>query len=102
MRRAELKGLVDTCYRLLGAEETAHLVDGIKDVGFEFATRGGMTIGLFDIEIPKDKQARLDAADDSVADDRQAVPARPHHRGRALRAGRRHLAGHHAARCRTR
>ena len=95
MRRVDLKALVDTCYRQLGGEETAHLVDGIKDVGFEFATRGGMTIGLFDIEIPKDKQARLDAADESVARDRQAVPARPHHRGRALRAGRRHLAGHH-------
>ena len=40
---------------MLGPEETAHLVDGIKSVGFEFATRGGMTIGLFDIEIPKDK-----------------------------------------------
>jgi len=66
MRRVDLKALVDTCYRQLGGEETAHLVDGIKDVGFEFATRGGMTIGLFDIEIPKDKQARLDAADESV------------------------------------
>ena len=31
-----------------------------------------MTIGLFDIEIPKDKPARLAAADDSVAEiDRQ-------------------------------
>ncbi|HYJ69289.1 MAG TPA: DNA-directed RNA polymerase subunit beta', partial [Nocardioidaceae bacterium] len=66
MRRVDLKALVDTCYRQLGGEETAHLVDGIKDVGFEFATRGGMTIGLFDIEIPKDKQERLDAADESV------------------------------------
>jgi len=72
MRRADLKELVDICYRQLGSEETAHLVDGIKSVGFEFATRGGMTIGLFDIEIPTDKQARLDAADDSVnAIDRQ-------------------------------
>ncbi len=67
MRRADLKALVDTCYRQLGSEETAHLVDGIKSVGFEFATRGGMTIGLFDIEIPKDKGARLAAADDAVA-----------------------------------
>ncbi len=66
MKRSDLKELVDRCYRDLGAEETAHLVDGIKSVGFEFATRGGMTIGLFDIEIPKDKAARLDAADDSV------------------------------------
>ena len=37
--RSALKELVDDCYRLLGPEETAHLVDGIKDVGFQFATR---------------------------------------------------------------
>ena len=72
MRRSDLKELVDECYRQLGPEETAHLVDGIKSVGFEFATRGGMTIGLFDIEIPADKRDRLKAADDSVAEiDRQ-------------------------------
>ena len=59
MTRAELKGLVDECYRLLGPEETAHLVDGIKSVGFEFATRGGMTIAVDDIAIPKDKAQRL-------------------------------------------
>jgi len=67
MKRTDLKELVDQCYRRLGPEETAHLVDGIKSVGFEFATRGGMTIGLFDIEIPKSKAAHLTAADDSVA-----------------------------------
>jgi DNA-directed RNA polymerase subunit beta' len=72
MRRVDLKELVDVCYRQLGPEETAHLVDGIKSVGFEFATRGGMTIGLFDIEIPTDKPERLKAADESVsAIDRQ-------------------------------
>jgi len=43
LRRAELKSLVETCYRLLGPAETAHLVDGIKHVGFESATRGGIT-----------------------------------------------------------
>jgi DNA-directed RNA polymerase subunit beta' len=72
MKRSDLKDLVDECYRLLGPDETAHLVDGIKSVGFDFATRGGMTIGLFDIEIPKDKTARLTAADTSVNEiDRQ-------------------------------
>ncbi len=72
MKRAELKRLVDECYRLLGADETAHLVDGIKSVGFEFATRGGITIGLFDIEVPKNKGAALKSADASVAEiDRQ-------------------------------
>jgi DNA-directed RNA polymerase subunit beta' len=72
MKRSDLKELVDRCYRDLGPEETALLVDGIKSAGFEFATRGGLTIGLFDIEIPKDKASRLEAADESVAEiDRQ-------------------------------
>src|SRR6266566_7481946 len=71
-RRSELKRLVDECYRLLGPEETAHLVDGIKSVGFEFATRGGMTIAVSDIPTTSDKAARLGKADDAVAQiDRQ-------------------------------
>src|SRR5436190_7561693 len=72
MKRSELKRLVDECYRLLGPEETAHLVDGIKSVGFEFATRGGMTIAVSDIPTTADKGARLGKADAAVAQiDRQ-------------------------------
>jgi DNA-directed RNA polymerase subunit beta' len=66
MRRADLKKLVDECYRLLGPEETAQLVDGIKDVGFKYATRGGMTIGLWDIVTPTDKIKRLADTDKQV------------------------------------
>jgi DNA-directed RNA polymerase subunit beta' len=68
MKRPDLKRLVDECYRLLGPDETAHLVDGIKSVGFEFATRGGLTIGLWDIVTPSDKQATLEATERQVAD----------------------------------
>jgi DNA-directed RNA polymerase subunit beta' len=72
MKRADLKRLVDECYRLLDPAHTAHLVDGIKSVGFEFATRGGMTIGLWDIVVPTQKQELLKGADDAVtAIDRQ-------------------------------
>jgi len=66
MKRSALKELVDVCYRLLGPEETAHLVDGIKSVGFEFATRGGMTIAVSDITMPPDKAERLAGADSQV------------------------------------
>jgi DNA-directed RNA polymerase subunit beta' len=68
MRRAELKRLVDVCYRMLGPEETAHLVDGIKNVGFQYATRGGLTIGLWDIVTPPDKDGLLTGADGAVAE----------------------------------
>ncbi|TAL11013.1 MAG: DNA-directed RNA polymerase subunit beta', partial [Chloroflexota bacterium] len=68
MKRTELKRIVDECYRVLGSEETAHLVDGIKDVGFKYATRGGMTIGLWDIVTPDDKKTRLASTDGAVID----------------------------------
>jgi DNA-directed RNA polymerase subunit beta' len=72
MRRGELKALVDECYRLHGAEETAPLVDGNKSGGLEFATRGGLTIGLLDIVTPADKGKRLAATDEAIENiDRQ-------------------------------
>ena len=39
-----------------GPTATAHLVDGIKRVGFDYATRGGMTIAVADITVPPEKQ----------------------------------------------
>jgi DNA-directed RNA polymerase subunit beta' len=66
MKRTELRRLVDECYRLLGPEETAQVVDGVKHVGFTYATRGGMTIAVADIVIPPDKQKRLAEADGQV------------------------------------
>ena len=92
MKRTELRKLVDECYRILGPEETAHVVDGVKAVGFEYATRGGMTIAVGDIVIPPDKGKRLAEADAAVDQIDTPVPARPDHRRRALRAGRRGLA----------
>jgi DNA-directed RNA polymerase subunit beta' len=66
MKRTELRKLVDECYRILGPEETAVVVDGVKSVGFEYATRGGMTIAVTDIVIPPDKGRRLVEADAAV------------------------------------
>ncbi len=66
MNRAALREVVSDCYRLLGPAETAHLVDGIKSVGFHYATRGGMTIAVADITVPKQKPALLKEADRQV------------------------------------
>ena len=66
MKRTELRQLVDECYRILGPEETADVVDGVKAVGFEYATRGGMTIAVGDIVIPPDKARAWREADTAV------------------------------------
>ena len=59
MARAQLREVVADCYRLLGRNETAHLVDGIKSVGFRYATQGGMTIAVDDIRVPETKKGLL-------------------------------------------
>ncbi|HWH24043.1 MAG TPA: DNA-directed RNA polymerase subunit beta', partial [Candidatus Limnocylindria bacterium] len=66
MNRIALRELVSECYRLLGPIETAHLVDGIKQIGFHYATRGGMTIAVDDITIPEKKEELLRQADEDV------------------------------------
>ena len=58
-----LREVVSECYRLLGSAATAHLVDGIKSVGFRYATQGGMTIAVDDIKVPPAKPALLAAAE---------------------------------------
>jgi DNA-directed RNA polymerase subunit beta' len=50
-----LKNLISMAFDRIGAESTAAMLDGIKDVGYKYATRGGLTIGLYDINIPKQK-----------------------------------------------
>jgi DNA-directed RNA polymerase subunit beta' len=72
MNRSALRELVSECYRLLGPEETAHFVDGIKSIGFAYATHGGMTISVDDIRVPTEKKGLLEKADKQVDEiDRQ-------------------------------
>ena len=82
MKRMDLKPSSTVLSPCSGPADTANLVDGIKDVGFKFATRGGMTIGLWDIVTPpqKVKKGAQQGRRRPGHGHRQAVPARPHHR----------------------
>ncbi|MGD8486034.1 MAG: DNA-directed RNA polymerase subunit beta', partial [Chloroflexota bacterium] len=68
MARTQLREVVADCYRLLGRNATAHLVDGIKTIGFRYATQGGMTIAVDDIKVPEAKHDLLAVADGRVVD----------------------------------
>jgi len=70
MDRKGLKEIIARCYRDLGPGATATLVDGIKTVGFRYATAAGITIGVEDLAVPKQKgkllsdaQGRVDGID---------------------------------------
>ncbi|MGB3340635.1 MAG: DNA-directed RNA polymerase subunit beta' [bacterium] len=51
-----LEGIVDECLEKFGTEKTIELLDSMKKVGFEYATRSGLTIGIDDMVSPRTKE----------------------------------------------
>ena len=49
-----------------GAQRIASVLDTIKQLGFDFATKGGVTVSKNDIVIPENKQEILNSFDDRV------------------------------------
>ena len=62
----ELGNIVAQCYRKLGSAKTAQMLDGIKRLGFTFATRAGITVSISDITIPEDKADILNESENKV------------------------------------
>jgi DNA-directed RNA polymerase subunit beta' len=58
--------IIAKCYHQLGYERTDALLDGIKNIGYKYATRAGITVGITDAEIPVAKQQILAEADQAV------------------------------------
>jgi len=67
LERSRLKALVGQAYLELGPAGTAELVDKIKEIGFKYATRSGVTIAIEDLTVPADKLTILNEVADKVA-----------------------------------
>ncbi len=63
MSKGELEKLVSRCHTELGSAATARFLDDLKDLGFYYATVAGVTIGIDDIMIPKEKAGLIAKAD---------------------------------------
>ncbi len=64
--KKHLAKLVHECHRNHGNSKTAFLLDNIKTLGFQFATKSGTTIGIDDVQIPPEKKEILQQADNEV------------------------------------
>ncbi len=62
MDKRALAELMDMCYRMAGNKRTVMLADRLRTLGFEYATKAGVSICMQDMKIPSKKAALLDAA----------------------------------------
>ncbi|MQY80682.1 MAG: DNA-directed RNA polymerase subunit beta', partial [Dehalococcoidia bacterium] len=65
--KSGLKQIVSECCRILKDEDTARVLDSIKQLGFRYATRSGITIAMNDIEVPESKAKMLEEAEERIA-----------------------------------
>ena len=66
MKKKELGALIDAAFSKAGNKATVIFADRLKDLGFEYATRAGISIGIKDMVIPKEKGHLLDQAQKSL------------------------------------
>jgi DNA-directed RNA polymerase subunit beta' len=55
LRKIEVRNLIDRCVRRYNKADLSRILDAVKDVGFHYATKAGVTIGLEDVVTPPDK-----------------------------------------------
>ena len=64
--KKELTKLVEDCAEIYDPETLAALLDKLKFLGFHYATKAAITIGINDIEIPPEKWKILDKPEEEM------------------------------------
>ncbi len=65
--KRELADLVFECFTEVGLSRTTEFLDHLKDFGFRYATLGGISVGIDDLEVPPEKAAILRDAEEQVS-----------------------------------
>ncbi len=68
MTKKEVANLVDLSFRKAGDKKTVILSDKLKNLGYYFATKAGISICIDDLVIPKSKDDLLTKANEAVAE----------------------------------
>src|SRR3989454_5814793 len=66
MKKKELANLIDVSYRLAGNKATVIFADRLKDIGYQNATKAGISISIKDMVIPPNKEVLLKKAHEDV------------------------------------
>ena len=78
LKKDGLLSLVNRAYKLNGPEVTIQMLDAMKDIGFQWAMRAGVSVGIDDLVVPHTKGKLLKEAADQV----KAIEHEYYHEGK--------------------
>ena len=64
--KSELKHLITWAFRNYGIARASNMADSLKDLGFYYATKAGISLSLEDLRIPPTKQKLLESTFNSI------------------------------------
>ena len=64
--KSALKDITSDCFKIFGNDVTLEVLDSIKNLGFEYASKSGTTIGINDIEVPSEKVNIVSEAENKI------------------------------------
>ena len=68
MDKKSISGAIDSCYRVLGLKATVIFADQLMYMGYEYATKSGVSFCLDDMIIPESKKDILEGAEAEVTE----------------------------------
>ncbi|MCI9063455.1 MAG: DNA-directed RNA polymerase subunit beta', partial [Clostridia bacterium] len=69
--KKKLSALIDRCIKIHGLAESAEVLDNVKEKGFKYSTRSGLTYSMEDVKVPDKKPKILKEADKAVEEVRK-------------------------------
>jgi len=66
MDKGGLKNLLSQIYLEYGGAKTAELANSLKDLGYKYATKSGVTISISDLSVPPEKKTLLIEAENEI------------------------------------
>lgn len=64
--KKKLGALLSQVYEKYGTARTAELANALKDLGFKFATKAGVTISINDLDVPEAKRGLISSAEKEI------------------------------------
>jgi DNA-directed RNA polymerase subunit beta' len=68
LTKKRLRQIISMTFRTVGNLKTVQFLDRLKELGFGYATRGGLSVSLYDIVVPKEKDEIIVKAQKQVDD----------------------------------
>ncbi len=66
LKKKEISKLINVGFRKIGIRDTVILADNLKNMGYKYATKAGMSITVHDMKIPAEKEQLLEDARSEV------------------------------------